>query len=421
MIAEERKALSISQLTQKIKGLLEMEVGGVWVRGEISGFRPASSGHIYFNLKDDDAVISCALFKNTAQRMLGSKVKLVEGAEVLAFGQISVYPPRGNYQLILQHIEPVGTGALKLAFEELKKKLAKEGLFNPERKRKIPEYPSKIALITSITGAALQDMLNILDRRNSGISILVVPTLVQGDEAAIQIVEAIRSVNKHNLAEVIVLARGGGSSEDLFVFNDESVVRTLADSAIPTISAIGHEIDFTLCDFVADLRAPTPSAAAELVSKNRFELIESLSLIERKLKLLFSSKLNQFRNSLLALENKLISPRERILRIEKVLIDFESRLKQSIQSRVPILRQNIDDLSQRSQWGLEKIFFLRKQNFEILTRQLEALSPLKVLGRGYTLVEDDKTGLLIKSVKKLKKNDEFNLIFKDGKTKARCI
>lgn len=246
-----RPCLTVSQITAKIKGLLEGEIGEVWIKGEISGFKPSPSGHVYFSLKDSGAVLSCAMFGARGKIKFEAK----DGLEVMARGRISVYPPRGNYQLIVEHIEPLGHGALQLAFEQLKAKLHKEGLFDASRKKAIPAHPTKVAIVTSPTGAALQDMLNVLGRRNAGISILVVPSLVQGDQAPAQLVRGVEIVNRFKLADVIIMARGGGSMEDLWCFNDENVVRAVAASQIPVISAVGHEVDFTLCDFAADLKA----------------------------------------------------------------------------------------------------------------------------------------------------------------------
>ncbi len=390
-----RPSLTVTQVTAKIKGLLESEVGEVWVKGEITGFKPSAAGHIYFSLKDSGAVLSCAMF--------GAKGKLkfavTDGIEVLAHGRISVYAPRGNYQLIVDGVEPVGHGALTLAFEQLKAKLLKEGLFKPERKRPIPPHPRRVAIVTSPTGAALQDMLNVLGRRNAGISILVVPSVVQGDAAPEQLVRAVEVINKYKLADVLVMARGGGSMEDLWCFNDERVVRAVAASSIPVISAVGHEVDFTLCDFAADLRAPTPSAAAELVSRNRLELVESLISSERRLALAMSGRLARAKSSLLMLENRLVSPSERLARLKNTLTELELHLSYSIEGKVSERRRQLEALSGR----------------------MEALSPLKVLGRGYTLVQDPVTSELVKSTKDAKTGREVALVFHDGKTRARIL
>ncbi|MEW6055751.1 MAG: exodeoxyribonuclease VII large subunit [Bdellovibrionota bacterium] len=412
-----RVCLSVSQITAKVKGLLEGEVGEVWVRGEISGFKPSAAGHLYFSLKDSGAVLSCAMFRAGGR----TKFEIRDGLEVMAHGKVSVYAPRGSYQLIVDHIEPMGHGALQLAFEQLKAKLQKEGLFEQARKKTIPAYPSRVAIITSPTGAALQDMLNVLGRRNAGISILVAPSIVQGDAAPPQIVRALQVVNQFNLADVIVVARGGGSIEDLWCFNDENVVRAVAASSIPVISAVGHEVDFTLCDFAADLRAPTPSAAAELVSKNRLELIEALNSSARRLSLAVSGKVGRVKSALLTLENRLISPSERLMRTRKLMGELELRMMHAVEGRLPLYRQMTDELHNKMVHASERLLLDRKRRFEILSGQLEALSPLKVLGRGYTLVQDAQSGSLVKSAKEAASGREVALVFQDGKTQARIL
>ncbi len=412
---QQNQVLTVSELTTKVKTCLENTIGEAWVKGEISNFKPSASGHYYFNLKDAGAVLSCAIFRGSAVKK-GFEVK--DGMDVVVHGKISVYPPRGSYQLIVDFINPVGVGALQLEFEKLKTALKKEGLFDPARKRSIPPYPSKIAIITSPTGAALQDMLNVLGRRNSGISILVVPSLVQGTDAPPQIIDAIRVVNENNLAEVIVLARGGGSLEDLWCFNDEMVIRATAASRIPVISAIGHEVDFTLCDFAADLRAPTPSAAAELVSKNKLELLENLEATQKKLQLLLSTKLAKLHSQLLSSENKLISPTERLLRSKQRLDELELRLLHAIESKFPIYRQILDECYSRLSRSAERLLVDKKNRLEVCSNRLEALSPLKVLGRGYTLIEDTQSNALVKSVKQAQSKKEVRLVFHDGKVQA---
>lgn len=412
----QRPCFSVSQLTAKIKGTLEMEVGEVWVKGEISAPKRVGE-HLYFSLKDSGAVISCAMFR------VGSRIRfqLEDGVEVISKGRVTVYPPRGNYQLIVDSMEPVGAGALALAFEQLKARLTKEGLFDAAKKKLIPEHPTRVAIVTSPTTAALQDMLNVLGRRNAGISILVVPTLVQGDSAPPQIVKAIETVNQFDLADVIVIARGGGSLEDLWCFNDERVVRAVACSRIPTISAVGHEVDFTLCDFAADLRAPTPSAAAELVSRNRLELIESLRSSERRLILAMTGRIARLKSVLLTYESRLVSPVEKLARHRNSLNELELRLTHLMEGRVSLLRQMVDEVYLRLNYASERMVLDRRRRLETLSARLEALSPLKVLGRGYTLVQDPANQALVKSVHDATAGREVALVFHDGKTRARIL
>ncbi len=413
------KPLSVSQLTSKIKGLLEMEVGEVWVKGEISGYKSSAVGHSYFSLKDEFAVVSCAYFKGSQRQI--KKFNIEDGLEVLVHGKISVYAPRGNYQLIVDHVEPVGAGALQLAFEQLKVKLQKEGLFDAIRKKQLPTHPSKITIITSPTAAALQDILNVLSRRNVSLNILVIPTLVQGEDAPDQIVKALSIANEHQTGEVIILARGGGSIEDLWSFNDEKVVRAVAESKIPIISAIGHEVDFTLCDFAADLRAPTPSAAAELVSKSSTELFDQFSHLKNKLVLAMSSQIAKLKSKVLQIENRMISPADKVHQKRKLFLQLEMRMLHAMEGVVPQYRQMIDDIEMRIQILLERAVTKKKNQLNTLSSQLEALSPLKVLGRGYTLIEEVKSRKVIKSLQQVKKNAEIEIRFVDGKAKAKFI
>jgi exodeoxyribonuclease VII large subunit len=278
MAATEPTILSVAQLTRRIKGLLEGQVGAVWVAGEISNWRLAASGHAYFTLKDLDSQIDAVMFRGA---MSGVRFTPENGMEVLAQGRVTVYEKRGNYQIILNEMQPRGVGALQLAFERLKHKLAGEGLFDAERKRPLPLLPRRIGIVTSPTGAAIRDMLNVLGRRFANVHVLIYPARVQGEGAAAEIVAGIRALDAWGV-DVLIVGRGGGSLEDLWPFNEEPVVRAVAASGTPVVSAVGHEIDFTLCDFAADLRAPTPSAAAELVVKERQALVEGVLLARRR-------------------------------------------------------------------------------------------------------------------------------------------
>ncbi|HRK02487.1 MAG TPA: exodeoxyribonuclease VII large subunit [Oligoflexia bacterium] len=390
----ETGALSVTEITTQVKFLIEGELPASWVRGEVSGMRPSYSGHVYFTLKDSQSALSCALFAGAARKV---KVPLKDGDEVMVFGKISVYAPRGTYQLIIEKVEAVGAGALALEFEMLKNRLAAEGLFDSARKRQLPEHPRRVAIVTSPTGAALQDFLNVLGRRNSSISVLVAPVVVQGDGAPAQVVQALETINVGQLADLIVIARGGGSLEDLWCFNDERIVRAVASSSIPVVSAIGHETDFTLCDAVADLRAPTPSAAAELISRSGQVLLESLIDQERRMRLLVNARISERRERLLFLQQRLVSPQARLAELRKKIFDTFFQ---------------VENLAQRRHLAAVG-------KLESFSGRLEALSPLKVLGRGYTLVEDRVTGDLLKSVNEAKGGRKVWLRFKDGKTEAQ--
>ena len=274
-----RRVLTVSELTAAIEDQLEARFGGLWVEGEISNLRVHTSGHVYFTLKDEGAQLRAVLFRSRTRRL---RFEPADGLHVLAFGSLDVYPARGEYQLVCEILEPKGLGALQLAFEQLKARLAAEGLFDAARKRPLPALPRRVGLVTSPTGAAVRDFLRVITRRFAGVHVVVYPVRVQGETAAPEIVQALRDLNRLGGFDVLVLARGGGSLEDLWAFNEEIVARAIAESKIPVISAVGHETDVTIADFVADLRAPTPSAAAELVVREKAQLLAQLvSLRER--------------------------------------------------------------------------------------------------------------------------------------------
>src|SRR5580658_9618780 len=262
-----RKVFSVGELTEQIRRLLEKQIGQVWVSGEVTNFRAQSSGHIYFTLKDASAQIACVLFRGET---VPHRELISDGQKILVQGDLTVYEPRGQYQLIVQAVELQGIGSLQIAFEKLKQKLAAEGLFSTERKRPLPKFPQRIGLVTSPTGAAIRDVLHVVQRRNPGLEIILAPCRVQGDGAAREIAGAIRLLNEFDAGkfDLILITRGGGSLEDLWAFNEEIVARAIFDSAVPVVSAVGHEIDFTIADFVADLRAATPSAAAEIITQH---------------------------------------------------------------------------------------------------------------------------------------------------------
>src|SRR5437867_4026625 len=274
MSERERQGYTVSELTLRLKAALEEAFPAVWVEGEISNLRTPGSGHSYFTLKDEGAQLSAVLFRGRGRRV---RFDLEDGMQVLVFGGLDVYAARGQYQLVVEMMEPKGLGALQLAFEQLKRKLEAEGLFDEGRKRPLPHFPRTIGIVTSPTGAALRDMLHIIGRRFGGLRVLVAPVRVQGEGAAAEIVDALRNLDEVAGLDVIIVGRGGGSIEDLWAFNDERVVRAIVASKVPVISAVGHETDFTIADFVADLRAPTPSGAAELVVREKLAVISALA------------------------------------------------------------------------------------------------------------------------------------------------
>lgn len=398
--AEESKStkpavISVTQLTASIKALLEGGVGIVTVRGEISNWRPATSGHIYFSLKDSTAMISAALFKGSLGKIKGLQVK--DGMEVICRGRISVYAPRGTYNIIVESMEPVGAGSLQAQFEALKKKLFEEGLFDPARKRPLPLIPERIVVITSPTGAAIRDVLSVLKRRFAGVKVLVLPTLVQGAEAAADILKALRLANERKLGDVILLTRGGGSLEDMWCFNDEALARGIAASEIPVVNAVGHEIDFTIADFVADLRAPTPSAAAELLVREQQALLNSAVELEARLAKAIRNEIRSFRLQLKGLASSLKNPKDRIVE----------------------LRLRFDDWAERLASAAKRNLERKRDRVKRLEISLTALSPLHVLERGYSIAFAQ--GKAVKSVKEIPKGTKFQIRLHDGTKEAEAI
>ncbi len=375
--AATKKILSVSEVTREIKSVLENRFPYVWVEGEISGFKHHQSGHIYFSLKDDKALLKAVFFSRYHHDV---RFDLEDGLKVICYGKISVYEVRGEYQIYVERIEPKGLGALQLAFEQLKAKLAQEGLFDPVRKRPIPPYPRKVGIVTSPTGAAIRDILNIVNRRFAGIHILINPVRVQGEGSAEEIARAIDEFNEREDIDVLIVGRGGGSLEDLWAFNEEIVARAIHRSRIPVISAVGHEIDWTIADMVADLRAPTPSAAAELVTRSREEL-------ERQIKDLAWRAENS------------------IKKIWKQQDDLIQRLMASSAFRQPLSlveqwAQRLDEQLRQLGNYARNLVLLQQSRLKTLAGKLDALSPLGILSRGYSLVFDAK-GRLLKNAETL--------------------
>ncbi|MCM2281016.1 MAG: exodeoxyribonuclease VII large subunit [Bdellovibrionaceae bacterium] len=401
---EEARVLSVFELNKQIRSTLEGQFPLVWVKGEISNFKAHTSGHFYFSLKDAKAQVSAVMFRGFNQQL---KFRPADGMEVLVRGRVTVYEPRGNYQMFCEMMEPVGAGALQKAFEQLKSKLQAEGLFDPARKRPLPALPKHIAIVTSPTGAAIRDMLNVLGRRFKGLRITVVPTKVQGEQAAGEIVAAIELVKRLSDVDVMIVGRGGGSIEDMWCFNDERVARAIAATHVPVISAVGHEIDFTIADFVADLRAPTPSAAAELVVKNASDLQSRIEALTRSLKLTVSRALEFSKKSADSLAKRLVDPQRRIQdsmlrsdeltqRLEAALLRrFSTRrmglalLREKLgnpETRILSERQKIESLAQRLSTGVRTLHERKAQFVSSQMALLDSLSPLRVVERGYSLV-----------------------------------
>jgi exodeoxyribonuclease VII large subunit len=400
-----RKVYTVSELNAVIRSLLEQRFPFVWIVGEISNFRIPLSGHFYFTLKDETSQINAVMFRGQ-QRQL--KFEPEDGMRVTGMGRLSVYEPRGSYQILLEYLEPSGIGGLQIAYEKLKARLAEEGLFDQQHKKPIPFFPQKIALITSPSGAVIHDMLNIIDRRFPNLQIEVFPVKVQGSGAEDEIVEALKMLNERAGVDVAILARGGGSLEDLQAFNSERVARSVFASEIPIIAAIGHETDYTIADFVADLRAPTPSAAAELAVPIKFELLQEVNNISASLKVRMRHHLQRLRQTLTEISRRLVDPRRQIQDRRMRLDDLASRLGRLI---LNILDRKNEQLSWRSDHLLSLSPTPRIRNFNKLIEQyvykllktihiiridkstrlrellarLETLSPIAILERGYSI------------------------------------
>ncbi len=356
------KIYTVSDVTAEVRALLEDAFSGIWVEGEVSNFHHHSSGHLYFTLKDQESQIRAVMFRMQNRHL---KFKAQDGLAVLVYGELSVYERRGEYQIVVEYMEPKGLGALQLAFEQLKAKLQAEGLFDEARKRPIPMLPGRIGVVTSPVGAAIRDILQVLRRRFAGVDVLIYPVTVQGDQAAPEIVGAIRELNRRGGLDVLILARGGGSIEDLWAFNEEIVARAIADSKIPVISAVGHEVDYTIADFVADLRAPTPSAAAELVIAKKDELAQRLDDLEARMTGVVRSRLRGLMVRMAGLDRhlRLLNPIERIRSQRRRLMELWKDLTVSVDRRLVVLSAQLEPLAGK----------------------LDSLSPLAILSRGYSI------------------------------------
>jgi exodeoxyribonuclease VII large subunit len=411
----EREIFSVSQLNRQARQLLETHLPLLWVEGELSNVSIPSSGHWYFTLKDDQAQVRCCMFRN---RNMLVRFKPQQGQHVLLRARVSLYEGRGDYQIIAEHMEEAGSGALQRAFDELKHKLSQEGLFNEAHKKALPSLPKHIGVITSPTGAAIHDVLSVLERRFPGIPVTVIPVAVQGKESAPQIVKAIDLANRAGLFDVLLLTRGGGSMEDLWSFNEEIVARAIFTSELPIVSAVGHEVDFTIADFVADLRAPTPSAAAELLVPDADDWLDKFIGFEVLLEEAMLRRLQQWQKHLHNLRQRLRHPRERLeqqsqrldnleLRlknhIKNVLGDYKNRIQQlqirqqahHPQVRLQQLNERVASHHQRLQKAQYRIIERKQQVLGEAVRMLNTLNPLSTLERGYGLITDAQTQKVI--------------------------
>jgi exodeoxyribonuclease VII large subunit len=415
----QRKIYSISELSAVIRDLVERRFPDIWVEGEISNFKASTAGHLYFTLKDKNAQISAVCFRNTARLL---RFRPENGKLFRARGRVTTYEVRGEYQLVVDVLEPAGLGALQLAFEQLKEKLEKEGLFRQDRKRPIPPLPRKIGIVTSPKSAALQDVLTVLHRRHNAVDVLIYPAEVQGAGASLQIMDGIDYLSRHTDVDVIVVARGGGSMEDLWPFNEERVARAIARSSKPVISAVGHEVDFTIADFVADLRAPTPSAAAEIVSQTKEELRRRVTQLEGMLEARVRLRL---RNLAHFLATKVGSrgfavAEARLRRLAQRVDDLGFRLERLAESgaMVAARRRRVELADGALARSIQARLTKWQQGFARLTHTLDALSPLRVLDRGYAICLGPD-GAVVRSAGAVEIDAAIRVRVRDGALQAR--
>ncbi len=384
---------TVSQLNAYMKRVIDGQtaLNDIWIKGEISNFKEHYSGHLYITLKDDGGVLKAVMFKSAAMSL---NFKPEDGMKVLARGRIGVYEQSGTYQLYINEMTPDGVGELYVAYEQLKKKLEEEGLFDERMKKPIPQYPERVGVITATTGAAVRDIINVITRRYPYCEIIIYPSLVQGADAAPNIAHGIEYFNEHNLCDTLIVGRGGGSIEDLWAFNEEIVARAIFASKIPIISAVGHETDFTIADFVADLRAPTPSAAAEIAVPSQLELMSKISTMSNQIK---TAQINSLKNKRLYIEKL-------SLRTPKDMIDD--------------CRQRLDNFIKQAEKSFQLSMSERKKVMSELFAKLDALSPLAVMARGYAIATEPD-GTVIRTINDMAKGKEFSLRLKDGE--CECV
>lgn len=440
--APERRVWKVRDLVAAVRTHIEREYSDAWVEGEISNFRAPESGHLYFTLKDGDSQIRVVMFRSSARLL---RCRPADGLQVVVRGRVTIYEDRGELQISAEYIEPKGAGSLQLAFEQLKAKLEAEGLFARERKKPIPSLPSRIGIVTSAQGAALRDILNILERRHHSVNVLIFPAQVQGEAASQEVVSGLRYFNQHGKVDVIIVARGGGSAEDLAAFNHEGLARAVAASEIPVISAVGHETDFTIIDFVADLRAPTPSAAAELVIRSRQEIEEQASSLHDRLNRAMRYRLLMGRQALteLAQHGAFGRMMELIRRHQQKLDDVthrmevaERQLLQQMHRRwettsaavrhydlrlvLSGMRRELDSKTTALVAVTRNVLLQHRVRSERLDTALQSLSPLAILDRGYALIFDTQ-GKLLKSVDSVNPGDEVSARLAHGQFQAKII
>ncbi|MBU2869790.1 exodeoxyribonuclease VII large subunit [Colwellia sp. E2M01] len=438
--------LQISELTKKVRFILESELNTVWLTGEISNFIAASSGHWYLSLKDAKSQVKCAMFKGSNRRVrLNTGGVPTNGQQVLVRAKVSLYEPRGDFQLIIEHMEDAGAGLLRQQYEQLKNKLNGLGVFNLAHKKSIPAHIQTVGIVTSPTGAAVKDILTVLKRRNPNIKAIIYPALVQGEYAQGDICHAIESANKRNECDVLIVGRGGGSLEDLWPFNEESVVYAIYDSKLPVISAVGHEIDTTLSDYVADLRAPTPSAAAELVSSDSSEQLNQVLMLKQRLIKALQSQLLLLNNKKTYLQHRLsqVHPEQQLqlqqqkadeltLRLKQVMLRNMSQLQnkpaqlnqrllnQSPAKVIEFQQRQISQSKQRITQAMQNTLQHKRDDFVHLIEQLQIVSPLATIARGYSVTRNEKNQVITK-VEQLLSDEKISIQLSDGHINAKVI
>ena len=433
---ETRQPVTVSQLNRQAKQLLESGLARVWVEGEISNLARPASGHVYFRLKDSGAQVAAAFFR---QRQRGPTIGLKDGDQVLVYAKVSLYEARGDFQLIVERVEPAGEGILKRQYERLKNKLAAEGLFDEERKRPIPALPGRIGVITSPSGAALRDILTVLRRRFPLIPVVIYPAAVQGDAAPGELVAALDTANERAECDVLIIGRGGGSLEDLWAFNDETLARRIVDSDIPVVSAVGHEVDFTIADFVADVRAPTPSGAAELVVPDQLDWIRRFNVLADRIARNGQRTLENRAQALDWLQRRLVgaSPMVRLKNQADLLRELRGRLRSGTRERIsddnqhlstlaarlmrqsPALRvervsNRLQTLHRRAATAVTTFLSDQQHRTELAARALHSVSPLATLARGYAIVTDSASGKALLDAKKINKGDTIEARLANG-------
>lgn len=430
-----QRILTVSELTALVRARLEADSSDLWVEGEVSNLRTPASGHIYLTLKDATSQVRAVLFRAGALRL---RFALKEGLHLVVRGRLTVYEPRGEYQLVLDYLEPKGLGALQLALEQLKERLTREGLFDQSRKRPLPFLPRRVGIVTSLAGAALHDMLTVLRRRCPIVGAVIAPVPVQGEDAAPQIAAAIRALGASGLVDVMIVGRGGGLLEDLWCFNDEAVVRAIVASAVPVVSAVGHELDYTLADFAADYRAPTPSAAAEAVTPVLDELLATLRARTTRLTLALRARLREERQRSLAAARMLRARLFPIDRAAQRLDDLMGRLGDSVAKMLAAWRRRaeacrhaldahsprarirpamalIPQLAKRIEQRMLAVLALKRQAVRSMAAALDSLSPLAILARGYSIVQTVPEGAVVRRVRDVSAGDRVSARLADGR------